>query len=93
MPHTLPRRRPIGLPPAAVLAALVARVVAVLDGFGQSDLVVAIVLVRVHIGGNGKTEVHVLNGADGDPSFLTHQATSLHQTGISHAWKLLVANP
>lgn len=44
-------------------------------------------------GGSGKTEVHVLNGADGYQSFLTHQATALHQTGSDHAWELLVANP
>ena len=37
-------------------------------------------------GASGKTEVHVLNGADGYQSFLTHLATGLHQTGSDLSW-------
>jgi hypothetical protein len=48
---------------------------------GKSDLY-CIARVRV----SGKTEVHVLNGANGFQSFLLHQATALAQTGTLNDW-------
>lgn len=38
------------------------------------------------LGASGTTEVHVLNGADGFRSFLTHLATALHPTGADNGW-------
>ncbi|TXH75168.1 MAG: hypothetical protein E6Q88_03785 [Lysobacteraceae bacterium] len=38
------------------------------------------------MGGSGKTEVHVLNGANGYASFLVQVATALGQTGTDNVW-------
>jgi peptidyl-Asp metalloendopeptidase len=38
------------------------------------------------MGGSGRTEVHVLDGAAGFTRFLTHRASVLHQTGSDHRW-------
>ncbi len=38
-------------------------------------------------GGSGKTEVHVLNGANGFQNFLLQTATVLHSTGTNAAWQ------
>lgn len=38
-------------------------------------------------GSSGKTEVHVINGADGFGSYLKHTATGLAATGTSNAWQ------
>lgn len=37
-------------------------------------------------GGSGRTEVHVLNGADGYRTFLVNVATALHGTGSDGTW-------
>lgn len=46
----------------------------------------------VRNGGSGRTEVHVLNGASGFQSFLTHIATALHSTGMDGAWDFTLAD-
>lgn len=38
------------------------------------------------MGASGRTEVHVLNGADGFQTFLLHAATALHTTGTDLSW-------
>jgi peptidyl-Asp metalloendopeptidase len=38
------------------------------------------------MGGSGRTEVHVLDGASGFTRFLTHRASILHQTGSDDRW-------
>ncbi|HEX8538231.1 MAG TPA: SH3 domain-containing protein [Cystobacter sp.] len=38
--------------------------------------------------GSGKTEIHVLNGADGFKTFLLHSASALGPTGTDHRWVL-----
>lgn len=43
-------------------------------------------------GNSGKTEVHVLNGADGFATFLLHKATALHETGSDNSWAFLVGD-
>lgn len=43
-------------------------------------------------GSSGKTEVHVLNGADKFRSYLVHAATALHNTGSGQAWKFAVGD-
>ncbi|REG31677.1 hypothetical protein ATI61_1051, partial [Archangium gephyra] len=35
---------------------------------------------------SGKTEIHVLNGADGFKTFLLHSASALGVTGTDHRW-------
>ncbi len=43
-------------------------------------------------GSSGRTEVHVLDGASGYSSFLTHAATALHQTGSDSRWLFKLGN-
>ena len=43
-------------------------------------------------GASGKTEVHVLNGANGFTTYLTNVATILGQTGANNAWDFKVAD-
>ncbi|KAF1719068.1 reprolysin-like metallopeptidase [Pseudoxanthomonas wuyuanensis] len=38
-------------------------------------------------GGSGKTDVHVLSGADKFQTYLLHSATALGATGVNDAWK------
>jgi hypothetical protein len=38
-------------------------------------------------GGSGKTEIHVLNGADNFSTFLTHRASALPATGADYTWR------
>ncbi len=56
------------------------------DGDGVRDL-----FAINRAGGSGQTEVHVLEGADGFQSFLTHSATALHPTDNDN-WTMLVGD-
>lgn len=42
--------------------------------------------------GTGKTEVHILDGANNFQSFLLHAATALHETGSDNAWNFTVGD-
>ena len=44
------------------------------------------------VGGSGRTDVHVLNGADNFGTFLTHRATALGVTGTDYSWKFELAD-
>ncbi len=44
------------------------------------------------MGGSGRTEVHVLNGANGYQNFLLQIATSLGQTGTNGAWNFTLGD-
>ncbi|MGO1068996.1 S8 family serine peptidase [Lysobacter sp. CA199] len=57
------------------------------DRNGKLDL-----YVILRQGASGKTEVHVLNGADGFKTFLAHNATGLGQTGSGGDWVFDVAD-
>jgi len=43
-------------------------------------------------GSSGKTEVHVLNGADKFQTYLLQSATALHKTGTTRAWEFQLAD-
>lgn len=43
-------------------------------------------------GSSGRTEVHVMNGADGYSSFLAHMATAIPATGADGAWDFALAD-
>jgi len=51
------------------------------NGDGVSDM-----FLISKMGASGKTEVHVLNGANGYSGFLVNTTTVLHQTGIDNRW-------
>ena len=38
-------------------------------------------------GGSGRTEIHVLNGADNFATFLTHRSSALPATGADYTWR------
>ena len=44
------------------------------------------------IGASGRTEVHVLNGANGFQTYLAHIATGLGQTGADNIWQFELAD-
>lgn len=51
------------------------------NGDGTTDLYLV-----SKMGASGKTEVHVLNGANGFSTFLVNTTTALHQTGTDNRW-------
>lgn len=57
------------------------------NGDGKLDL-----YVIKRNGSSGKTEVHVLNGANKFRTYLSHAATALNSTGSNLSWKFLVGH-
>lgn len=41
-------------------------------------------------GGSGRTNVHILGGSGSFMTFLLHQATALHQTGVDNAFAFVL---
>ena len=56
----------------------------------NSDGIVDLYGIVKHNTGSGKTEVHVVNGADQFQTFLLHKALPLGPTGTDYAWVFLM---
>ncbi|KAF1706178.1 reprolysin-like metallopeptidase [Pseudoxanthomonas sacheonensis] len=46
----------------------------------------------LRVGASGKTEIHVLNGADNFKTYLAHTATTLANTGTDYAWEFALGD-